>query len=94
MRCVRTPIEADVNKYELGAGYEDGFELYADVITKDNVNIENLVQVDHEGMLSCPYILTRRGKTFIKEGDYIIVSDDGTKSVCGEDKIFKRYKQI
>ena len=35
----------------------------------------------------------RRGITFIGEGDYIIRDEDGTKHVCGEDKIWTRYER-
>ena len=41
-----------------------------------------------------PDIMHRRGRTFIGEGDYIIIDGDGTKHVCGKDKIFKRYQVI
>ena len=34
MKCRRVPLEADVFKFELGKGLEDGYELYSDVITK------------------------------------------------------------
>ncbi len=94
MKCVRTPIKADVIKYELHASLEDGFELYSEVITKNNVDCTNLIQVDKEGVIVCPYITNRRGRTFIKEGDYIIVEEDGTKHVCGEDKVFSRYAKL
>ena len=33
-------------------------------------------------------------RTFINEGDYIIIDEDGTKHVCGEDKIFTRYEPV
>jgi hypothetical protein len=53
------------------------------------------VQVKKDnGAVVCPYIKQRRGRTFIKEGDYIITDADGTKHVCGEDKIFKRYQPV
>ena len=95
MKCRRVPLEADVFKFELGKGLEDGFELYSDVITKTWIVASNLVQVTRpDGSIVCPYISHRRGKTFISEGDYIIVDSDGTKHVCGEDKIFKRYEEV
>ena len=37
MKCRRTPLEADVEKYEAGKGLEDGFELWADVVTKEDL---------------------------------------------------------
>ena len=93
MKCVRAAIEADVEKYEVGKGLEDGFELMADVITKGWIVTDSLIQVKRDnGSIVCPYIVHRRGRTFIGEGDYIITDSDGTKHVCGADKIFKRYQ--
>ena len=95
MKCRRVPLEADVFKFELGKGLEDGYELYSDVITKTWIVASNLVQITRpDGSIVCPYISHRRGKTFISEGDYIIVDSDGTKHVCGEDKIFTRYEEV
>ncbi len=95
MRAKRTPIEAEVFEYELGKGYEDGFELFSDVVTKGWFVTDNLIEVKREnGDIVCPYIRHRRGRTFICEGDYIIKDDDGTKHVCGKDKIFDRYEKI
>lgn len=94
MKCVRTPIQAEVTKYEHDSSMEDGFELYAEVITRNDVDRNNLIQVERDGQLACPYIITRRGRTFIKEGDYIVVEEDGTKLVCGGDKVFSRYQKI
>ncbi len=95
MKCRRVPLEADVYKFELGKGLEDGYELYSDVITKTWIVSSNLVQITRpDGSIVCPYISHRRGKTFISEGDYIIVDSDGTKHVCGEDKIFTRYEEV
>ena len=34
MKCRRTPIIGDAERYELGKGLEDGFELWTDIITK------------------------------------------------------------
>ncbi len=95
MKCRRVEMEADVTKYELGKGLEDGFELWADVVTKGWIVTDTLIKVKNEnGSIVCPYIVHRRGRTFIGENDYIIIDEDGTKHVCGEDKIFKRYKKI
>ncbi len=94
MKCVRTPMKVDVVKYEQYSSLEDGFELYSDVITKNNVDSRDLVQVERGGMIVCPYITNRRGRTFIKEGDYIVFEEDGTKLVCGEDKVFSRYAEL
>ena len=95
MRCRRVPLEAEVVKFEFGKGLEDGYELYSEVVTKTWIVSTNLIQVTRpDGTVVCPYILHRRGKTFISEGDYIIVDSDGTKHVCGEDKIFMRYEEV
>lgn len=95
MKCIRAAIEAEVEKYEVGKGLEDGFELMADVITKGWIVTDSLIQVKKEnGSIVCPYIVHRRGRTFIGEGDYIITDSDGTKHVCGSDKIFHRYQIV
>lgn len=92
MKCVRTALEAEVVKYETGKKMEDGFELWSDVVTKGWIVTDSLIKITREdGKIVCPYIRHRRGRTFIAEGDYVIIDADGTKHVCGEDKIFKRY---
>lgn len=92
MKCVRSALEAEVVKYETGKDMEDGFELWSDVVTKGWIVTDSLVKITREdGKIVCPYIRHRRGRTFIAEGDYVIIDADGTKHVCGEDKIFKRY---
>ena len=95
MRSRRTPLEADVEKYEIGKGMEDGFELWADVVTKAWIVTDFLVKITREdGTIVCPYVRNRRGRTFIGVGDYIIRDADGTKHVCGEDKIWTRYEKL
>ncbi len=95
MKCKRVPLEADVEKYEQGKGMEDGFERWSDVVTKVWIVTDRLIKVTQaDGAIVCPYIRHRRGRTFIKEGDYIITDADGTRHVCGEDKIFSRYEPI
>ena len=95
MKCVRKPIEANLEKYELGKGLEDGFEPFVDVVTRMWIVTDNLVQTTNkDGVVVCPYIKNRRGRTFIQEGDYIVVEADGAKLVCGEDKVFERYEKI
>lgn len=95
MKCRRIALESDVEKYEVGKGMEDGFELWADVVTKEWIVADTLVKVTRDsGMIMCPYIMHRRGRTFLREGDYIITDLDGTKHVCGEDKIFTRYQKV
>lgn len=95
MKCVRVSFEADVEKYEVGKGMEDGFELWTDVVTRGWFVTDSLVQVKKEnGAIVCPYILHKRGKTFINEGDYIIAEADGSRHVCGGEKVFDRYKPV
>ena len=95
MKCIRTALESEVEKYEVGKNMEDGFELWSDVVTKGWIVTDSLVRITRDnGTVVCPYITTRRGRTFIAEGDYIIRDSDGTKLVCGEDKVFNRYQKI
>lgn len=95
MKCRRAAIIADVKKYELGQGLEDGFESWVDVVTKGWIVTDSLIKVKREdGQIVCPYIVNRRGRTFIGEGDYIVVDEDGSKHVCGEDKIWTRYEKM
>lgn len=95
MKCMRVAFEADVEKYEVGKGMEDGFELWTDVVTRGWFVTDFLVQIKKEnGAIVCPYILHKRGKTFIGEGDYIITEADGSRHVCDGTKVFDRYKPI
>ena len=95
MKCIRTAMEAEVVKYELGKNMEDGFELWSDVVTKGWIVTDSLIKVTREnGSIVCPYIEHRRGRTFIGKGDYLIIDNDGTKHVCGQDKIFSRYQIV
>ena len=88
MKSRRIPLESEVDKYEVGKGMEDGFELFSDVVTKGWIVTDSLVKIERpDGTIVCPYIKHRRGRTFIGEGDYIIVQQDGTKNVCGADKV-------
>ena len=95
MKCIRTAMEAEVVKYELGKNMENGFELWSDVVTKGWIVTDSLIKVTREnGSIVCPYIEHRRGRTFIGQGDYLIIDNDGTKHVCGQDKIFSRYQIV
>lgn len=95
MKCVRTEIKADVMKYEPGKGIEDGHRSYSDVITGGLVSSENLfIEEGPGGVAVVPFVRNRRGCTFIRQGDYVIIDEDGTKHVCGEDKIWSRYRKI
>ncbi len=95
MKYRRTPMKADIVQYEVGKDLEDGVELWADVVTKGWIVTDFLVKITREdGSIVCPYITHRRGRTFIGEGDYIILQEDGTKHVCGADKVWKRFEKI
>lgn len=95
MKCRRIGLEADVFKFEYGKGYEDGYELFSDVITKGWIITDHLIKLKREnGTLHCPYISHDRGRTFIRENDYIIIDSDGTKHVCSAEKIFNRYEPM
>ncbi|MFR4350298.1 MAG: hypothetical protein ACLT3H_01360 [Roseburia sp.] len=95
MKSIRRAIEADVEQYEVGKGMEDGFELWSEVVTKGWIVTDFLVKIKREdGTIVCPYINNRRGRTFIGEGDYIITDTDGSKHVCGADKVWDRYERI
>lgn len=94
MKSRRKALEADIAKYEPGKGLEDGVELLADVVTKVWIVSDFLVKMKREdGAIVCPYIKTRRGRIFIGEGDFIIQDEDGTRHVCGADKIWNRYEK-
>lgn len=95
MKYVRTALTAEIVKYETGKKLEDGFELWADVVTKGWIVTDSLVKIELEnGDIVCPYIIHRRGRTFISEGDYIVIEDGGSKHVCGADKVFQRYQKV
>lgn len=95
MKCRRAVITADVEKYEIGKGLEDGFELLSDVVTKGWIETDNLVRIERQdGSIVSPYIKTRRGRIFIGVGDYVIKDEDGTRHVCGEDKVWLRYEKL
>lgn len=94
-RYMRIPFEVSVAKYEPGLGLEDGFKTWTEVITHSLVATDGLIQVkDEDGVIRCPYVKSRRGLTFIKEGDYIILEESGDKHCCGEDKFCYRYKEL
>lgn len=95
MKSRRIALEAEVVKYEPGMGLEDGLELWSEVVTKGWIVTDFLVKLEKEdGSIMCPYIVNRRGRIFIGEGDYIITDEDGTRHVCGADKIWKRYENL
>lgn len=95
MKSKRVALEAVVEQYKVGAGMEDGFELWTDVVTQGWIVTDFLVKIQQEdGTIVCPYIKNRRGYTFIGDGDYIITDSDGTRHVCGADKIWSRYEKM
>lgn len=95
MKSRRISLLAEVDKYEIGKGMEDGFELWSDVVTKGGIVTDFLVKLTREdGTIVCPYVVNRRGRVYIGENDYIVIDEDGTRHVCGEDKIWERYERI
>ena len=95
MKCKRVDLKADVQKYELGKGLEDGFELFSEIVTREWIVTDSLIRIEREdGYIVSPFILNRRGREFIGVDDYIVIDEDGTKHVCGADKIWNRYQQI
>ncbi len=95
MKCRRISLEADVRQYKLNEGMEDGFAPWTEIVTQGWIITDFLIKITREdGTIVCPYIKNRRGYTFIGEGDYIVTDSDGTKHVCGADKIWNRYEEI
>lgn len=95
MRCRRVGLEAEVIKYESGKGLEDGFAPWTDVVTQGWIVTDFLVKLKNEsGTIVCPYIKNRWGYIFIGKNDYIIIEEDGSKHVCGADKIWNRYEKV
>ncbi len=94
-KYMRVPFEVEAVKYEAGKGIEDGFKPWAEVVTQGFVSTDKLVCVKGDNdMLMCPFVTSRRGIIFIREGDYIIKEANGDKHCCGEDKFHTRYKEI
>ena len=55
MKCMRVALEADVEKYEVGTGMEDGVELWTDVVTRGWFATDSLIQIKKEnGAIVCP----------------------------------------
>ncbi len=94
-KYTRVPFEVEAAKYEIGKGLEDGMRPLSEVITQGFVSRDNLVQITGEnGNIMCPFVTSRRGITFIREGDYIIIESSGDKHCCGGDKFESRYKEV
>lgn len=91
----RASLVVEAEQYEINKGMEDGFELYTKVVTNGWIIPDNLIQITRpDGSIVCPFIQNRRGVTFIREGDYIIMEGDNERHVCGADKFPKRFKPI
>ena len=61
MKSRRIPLESEVDKYEVGKGMEDGFELFSDVVTKGWIVTDSLVKIERpDGTIVCPYSRTAR----------------------------------
>lgn len=89
LRCA-LPVKAE--QYKPGKGLEDGFELWSKVITNGWINQDNLVQITNDdGTIVCPFIINKRGRIFIRQGDYIILETDYEKHVCGDEKFHIRF---
>lgn len=94
-KYIRVSLVVTAVQYEPNKGMEDGFELYTTIITKGELNPDNLVKITQpNGHIVCPYIQNRRGTIFIREGDYIIIEGDNERHVCGADKFAQRYQPI
>lgn len=94
-KYMRTALEVEAVQYAPNQSLEDGFELWTKVITNGWINSDNLVQIKREdGTLVCPFIENKRGRVFIKEGDFIISEADNEKHVCGARKFANRYQEM
>ena len=94
MKCQRTALVVEAVPYEPGKGYEDGFDPYVEVITNGWINCDNLIKFEKDKTIVCPYISNRRGRSFIKEGDYIIIESDGNKHVCSKQLFPERFEVL
>ena len=60
-RYTRAPLEVTAMKYELGKGMEDGFRLFAQIVTNEGLNTENIVTVTrYDGTVVFNYVDIRR----------------------------------
>lgn len=90
----RKSLNVQAVLYEPGKGLEDGFELYTKVITNGWITTDNIVQiVQDDKSIVCPFIENRRGRVFIRKGDYIIYESDSERHVCGGEKFFDRFEK-
>lgn len=95
MKYRRTGLSVEAIQYELNKGIEDGFELWSNIVVNGWIKTDHLLKVTrNDGTVVCPYINTRRGRSFIQKGDYIITEEAGDRIVCGEDKFLQRYVEL
>lgn len=91
----RAALRVKAVQYAIGQGIEDGFELWTKVITNGWIKNDNLVQFKRDdGVIVCPFIENKRGRIFIREGDYVITEEDNEKHVCGAEKFSRRYTPL
>lgn len=91
-KYIRTALNVDAARYEPEKNMEDGFELWTSVVTNGWVTNDGVVQLEQDdGKLVCPFIVNKRGRLFIRNGDYIIIEADGEKHVCSEEKFHLRF---
>lgn len=94
-KYLRSALLVEAEQYAPGKGLEDGFELWSKVITNGWINTDNLVQITREdGNIVCPFIENKRGRLFIRIGDYIILEGDKEKHVCGSEKFNHRFTKV
>lgn len=92
---IRAALNVKAVEYQPGEGIEDGFELWTNVITNGWINNDNLIQIKREdGQIVCPFIENKRGRIFIRKGDYVILEEDNEKHVCGAEKFHLRYEPL
>ncbi len=95
MKVRRLGLNGTIEKYEVGKGLEDGFELFADIMTRGWVTTDMLIKIETEiGRIVCPYIETRRGRSYIGPNDCVIVDEHGAKHLCEMDKLWSHYEKI
>ena len=90
----RRPLEATAVLYDYGKGLEDGMATVADVVANAHVFSQDIVQIETPSGIMCPYINNKRGRTFINNGDWIILEADGGKHVVSNDNIWNRFEKV
>lgn len=94
-KYLRKSLEVQAVQYETGKGLEDGFETFTKVITNGWISPQDLVEITQpDGKIVCPFIENKRGRLFIRKGDYIIIENDNERHVCGGEKFAKRFEEI